>query len=71
MSTVSLFKRIKSKHDVCRVKDCMKTFFESLREHAMKIIKFKKKKIKLLRREQQESYENAKYLSYLKEKFEN
>ena len=40
----------------------MKKFFESLREHAIKIISFKKKKIinKLLTNEQQESYENAK-----------
>ena len=31
-----------------------------LRKHAMKIINFKKKKIELLTKEQQESYENAK-----------
>ena len=34
-------------------------FCESLREHAMKIINFKK--MKLLTKEQQESYENAKH----------
>ena len=38
----------------------MKNFCKSLREHAMKIINFKKKKMKLLTKEQQESYENAK-----------
>ena len=38
----------------------MKKFRESLREHAMKIINFKKKKMKLLTKEQYESYENAK-----------
>ena len=44
MSTISSFKNIKNNHDVCRGKDCMKRFCESLREHAMKIINFKKKK---------------------------
>ena len=32
---------------------------ESLREHAMKINNFKKKRMKLLKKEHQESYENA------------
>ena len=31
-------------HDVYRGKDCMKKFPESLREHARKIINFKKEK---------------------------
>ena len=38
----------------------MKEFYEFLSKHAMKIINFKKKKMKLLTKEQQESYENAK-----------
>ena len=38
----------------------MKKFSELLREEAMIIINFKKKKMKLLTKEQQESYENAK-----------
>ena len=42
------------------VQNCMKMFCEFLREYTNKIINFKKKKIKLLTREQQESYENAK-----------
>ena len=46
----------------------MKKFCESLREHAMKIIHFKKKKMKLLIKEQHESYENVKIY---KEKLEN
>ena len=46
-----------------RGKDCMKKFCESLREHAMKIINFKKK-------EQHESYENAKICYICKENFE-
>ena len=44
MSTILSFRIIENKHDVYRGKDCMKKFCESLREHAMKIITFKKKK---------------------------
>ena len=36
----------------------MKKFCEFLREHAMKIIDFEKKKMKLLPKEQQEPCEN-------------
>ena len=36
----------------------------SLREHAMEIINFERKKMKLLTKEQQESYKNAK-ISYV------
>ena len=39
----------------------MKTFFEWFEKHAKKIIDFKKKKIKSLTNEQQESYENVKF----------
>ena len=37
----------------------------------MKILNFKEKKMKLLTKEQQESYENAKICYICKEKFEN
>ena len=43
-----------------RGEDCVKKFCKSLREHAMKIINFKKKKMKPLTSKQQESYKNAK-----------
>ena len=46
-------------------------FCESLREQAMKIINFQKKKMKSLTKEQQESYENAKIYNICKDKFEN
>ena len=71
MSKVSSFKSIENKHDVYIGKDCMEKFCPSLREHAMKIINFKKKKMKLLTKEQQESDENAKICYICKEKFEN
>ena len=59
MSTILSFKSIENKHDANRGKDCMKKFYESLREYAMKKINFKKIKMKLLRNEQQNSYQNA------------
>ena len=49
----------------------MKTFCEFLREHTMKVINSKKKKMKLLTKEQQESYKNVKICYICKEKFEN
>ena len=44
MSTICLFKIIENNHDVYTGKDCMKRFCEALKEHAMKIINFRKKK---------------------------
>ena len=38
MSTISSFRSIEDRHD--RAKDCMKKFYEFLKEHAMKIINF-------------------------------
>ena len=52
MSTISSLRSIENKHDVYRGEDCMKKFCESLREHTMKIIDFKKKRMKLLTKEQ-------------------
>ena len=71
MSIISSFRSIENEHDVYRGKGYMKKFFEFLREHAVKIGNFKKKKMKLLTKEQQESYENAKICHICKEKFEN
>ena len=48
----------------------MKKFFKSLREQVIKIIHFKKKKVKLITKEPQKSYENAKICYIYKEKFE-
>ena len=62
MSTVSSIKSIENKHDVYRGKDCMKKFCESLSERETEIINFKKKKMKLLTKEQQESYKMQKYV---------
>ena len=67
----SSFRSIENKHDVNRGKDWMKTFCKFLRELTMKIINFKKKKMKLLTKKQQESYENVKICYICKEKLEN
>ena len=71
MSTILSFKSIENKHDVYRVKYWMKKFCESIREHGMKTINFKKKKIKLLPKEQQKLYQNAKICYICKEKFKD
>ena len=42
---ISSFRSIENKHDVHMGKYCMKKFCTFLREHAMKMINFKKKKI--------------------------
>ena len=52
ISTISSFRSTENKHDVYKDKDCMKKFWESLREQAMKIINFKKRSMKLLAIEQ-------------------
>ena len=70
MSTISSFRNIENKHDVYRGKNCMKKYCESLKEQAIKIVNFKKKKMKLLTKEQQESYENAKICYICKEKID-
>ena len=70
MSTISLFISMKNKCDVYSVKDCMKNFCEFLRDDAMKVNNFKKKKVKLLTKEQLNLYENAKICYICKEKFE-
>ena len=71
MFIISSFRSINNKNDVYRGKDCMKNFCEILREHAMKAIDFEKKKMKLLSKEQSESYENVKICYICKEKFKN
>ena len=72
MSTISTFRSIENKNDVYRgIQDCMKSVCEFLRDHAMKIIDFKKKKMKLFKKKLQESYENSKTYYICKEKIEN
>ena len=51
MPIISSLRSIENKHDVYRGKDWMKKFCEFVREHTMKIINFKKKKMELLTKE--------------------
>ena len=71
MSTIPSFRSIEHKHDVYRSEDCMKKFCGFLKVHSMKIINSKKKIMKFLTKEQQESYENAKICYICEEKVEN
>ena len=71
MCTISFFRSIENQHDVYRGKDCMKMFCGFLRKHTIKINNFKKKKMKLLTKEHQESYENAINFCIYQEKFGN
>ena len=70
MSTISSFRSIENKHDVYRGKGCMKELCEFLRELAMEIINFKKNKMRLLTKEQQEHIKIQKSV-ICKEKSEN
>ena len=63
MSTIPSFKIIENKHDVYRGKDCMKKFRESLREHAMNIINFKKNEV--INKNAAEIIGKCKHLLYL------
>ena len=44
MSTIWAFNHIENKHTLYHGKDCMKKFYESLREHTKNIVDFGKKK---------------------------
>ena len=39
---------MENKHDVCRGKDCMKKFCQSLRKHGIMITNYRKKEMKLI-----------------------
>ena len=55
-----------NKHNVYKDRDCMKKFSESLRERAMKIINFQKKKMIPLTNAEQELYEKWKSATFTK-----
>ena len=42
LPTIRKFNHIENKHDVYKGEDCIKTFYESLREHAIIITDFEK-----------------------------
>ena len=51
MSVMSSFKSIENKIDIYRCKDCLNNFCESLREHAVEIINFEKKKVDVINKQ--------------------
>ena len=67
MFTVSLFRSRENRYDVYRVKDCIIKFCEFIREHVMKKNYFKKEEMKLLTKDQQESYEHVNICCICKE----
>ena len=70
MSTTSSSKSIENTKNVYRDKYCMKKFCKSVRDHVIKINNFEKKKMKLVTKQLQESYQNAKICYIHKEKLE-
>ena len=70
ISTIWTFDAIENNYNKYRNEDSMKKFCEFLREHAMKIINFEKKKIKRLTNEQQEWHEKTNICYNCKKKFE-
>ena len=71
MATISSFRSIENKHDEYRGKIVWKRFVNSKEGMKWKKLKLKRKKMKLLTKEQQESYENAKICHICKGKFES
>ena len=70
MSTISSFESIGNNHDVYRGKDCMRKFCESLREHTMKKINFKKKKREVINKRATGIIRKCKNVNFCKQKFE-
>ena len=68
MFTISSFKSIEDKHDIYRGKDYLKKFCESLREDAMKIINFKKKKNEVIKKKAGKIIRKCQNLSHLERK---
>ena len=58
--TCCSFDKSKNIHKYYRGKDCMERFSKDLRDQAMKIINYEKKKEIILTNEEKESYENQK-----------
>ena len=55
ISTIWAFEE--NKHSLCRIKNCMKNFCSSLREHAANVINFEKKKLLLLTKKELELHQ--------------
>ena len=67
--TCCSFDKSKTEWSCYRGKDCMKIFCKDLRDQAMKIINYEKKKEIILTIEENESYENQKIVIYAEKNF--
>ena len=68
MCTISSFESIENTHDLYIGKDCRKTLCTSLREHAMKMNNFKKKKNWVIIKWTAEPISKIKNMLYLSKK---
>ena len=68
MSPTSSFRSIENKHGVYRDNDYMKKFCEFVREYAMKIINYKKKKQKIVNKSGRNYMKMQKSVIFLKKK---
>ena len=66
VSTILSFKSIKNMYDAYRGKDCIKKFPESLREHVVEIINFKKTKMKSLTKSSRNHIKIEKFVIFVK-----
>ena len=67
--TCCSFDKSKTECNYYRGKDCMEIFCNDLRDQAIKITNYEKKKEILLTNEEKESYENQKFVIYTKKVF--
>ena len=67
--TCCSFDKSKTKHKYYRGKDCMEKFSRGLRDQAMKIINYEKKKEIILTNEEKKSYESKKNVICAKKNF--
>ena len=65
------FDESKNKIDYYRGDDCMKKFFKDLREHAMKIINYEKKRMVPLTKKEEICYNKQKICYICKKEFNN
>ena len=63
------FDATKNKLDCCKGRDCMERFCKDLRNHAMKIINYEEKEMRLLTHKETKSYEKQKVCYICKKEF--
>ena len=69
ISAISSFRSIERQYDLYRDRDCMKKFCEFSRDYTMKIINFKKKNMKLLRKDSRNHVKMLKFVVFVGKSF--